>query len=154
MMMKIDAEKIRNWREDRCWSQEQLADISGVSLRTIQRIENGESVSRETVMALAAAFNVEPAALAVDMRRQARTALQRQAAKNRMSAALGFWVHLLTYIGVSGLFAALYFTADRDDWWFAWPVIGWGIGVFAHGATVLLANRFGSSEEEMAPFER
>ncbi|XEG69223.1 helix-turn-helix domain-containing protein [Edwardsiella tarda] len=42
----------------RAWSQEQLADMSGLSTRTVQRIENGEQPSLETLSALAAVFEV------------------------------------------------------------------------------------------------
>ncbi|WP_255833015.1 helix-turn-helix domain-containing protein [Kordiimonas sp. SCSIO 12603] len=40
------------------WSQEQLAAISGVSSRTIQRIENGAKPGMETLKALAAGLEV------------------------------------------------------------------------------------------------
>ncbi len=47
---------IRRLRQDRGWSQEDLAQISGVSVRTIQRIENGGRASLETLKCLAAVF--------------------------------------------------------------------------------------------------
>ena len=45
-------------RLEKGWSQEQLADISGVSARTVQRLEKGEKPGMETLKALAAAFDV------------------------------------------------------------------------------------------------
>lgn len=50
---------IRLLREIRQWSQEQLADISKLSARTIQRVENGEGGSSDTRRALAIAFDFE-----------------------------------------------------------------------------------------------
>ena len=50
---------IQKLRLQRGWSQEQLADVSGLSARTIQRIEGGQSASLETLKALAAAFAVD-----------------------------------------------------------------------------------------------
>lgn len=50
-------------RKDRGWSQEKLAAISGVSERTIQRIEKSGSCSLETKLALANAFDISPAEL-------------------------------------------------------------------------------------------
>lgn len=47
---------IRRLREDRGWSQEQLAETSGVSVRTIQRIERGGRASLETLKCFAAVF--------------------------------------------------------------------------------------------------
>ncbi|MDQ7017522.1 MAG: helix-turn-helix transcriptional regulator [Robiginitomaculum sp.] len=45
------------------WSQQHLAEISGLSDRTIQRIENGEKASLESTKALSAAFNISSAEL-------------------------------------------------------------------------------------------
>jgi DNA-binding XRE family transcriptional regulator len=66
MNTKIDANLLRVLRKNRNWSQEELAQVSGVSPRTVQRIENGADASYETKRAFALAFNIEPADL--DMR--------------------------------------------------------------------------------------
>jgi len=58
MDMQVDAQLIRNERLKRAWSQEQLAQVSGLGLRTIQRIENGGHASLETVRALAAVLEL------------------------------------------------------------------------------------------------
>ena len=50
---------IRAYRELRKWSQEQLAEIAGVSTRTIQRVENGKSADFDTKRALARALEFE-----------------------------------------------------------------------------------------------
>lgn len=50
---------VQKMRLEQGWSQQQLADISGVNVRTIQRIEGGHPVSVETVKALAAAFHMD-----------------------------------------------------------------------------------------------
>lgn len=50
---------VRSFREMRQWSQEQLADISGLSGRTVQRTENGEPSSVDTRRALARAFGAD-----------------------------------------------------------------------------------------------
>ena len=54
--MRIDADRLRQLREQRAWSQEQLAEIAGLSTRTVQRVERGERALHETRMALAAAL--------------------------------------------------------------------------------------------------
>ncbi len=41
------------------WTQEQLAGASGLSKRTIQRVEREASASMETQKALAATFNLD-----------------------------------------------------------------------------------------------
>jgi transcriptional regulator with XRE-family HTH domain len=50
---------IRQFRDLRHWSQEQLAEISGLNVRTIQRVEQGDSASFDTRRALARAFELE-----------------------------------------------------------------------------------------------
>lgn len=50
---------IRLVREMRHWSQEQLAEISGLSVRTVQRVEQGESANFDTRRALARAFDLK-----------------------------------------------------------------------------------------------
>lgn len=50
---------IRKLRLQRGWSQEQLAGISGVSTRTIQRIERGRNASLESLKCLAAVFETD-----------------------------------------------------------------------------------------------
>ncbi len=47
---------IKKLRLERHWSQEQLAEMSGLSIRTIQRIENGENAGLESLKSLAAVF--------------------------------------------------------------------------------------------------
>ncbi len=48
---------IKKMRLERHWSQEQLAEMSGLSIRTIQRIENGENAGLESLKSLAAVFD-------------------------------------------------------------------------------------------------
>ena len=49
---------IRNYREQLQWTQQVLSDASGLSRRTIQRIESGEIPSKESLLSLAAALDV------------------------------------------------------------------------------------------------
>ncbi|MCR9215451.1 MAG: helix-turn-helix domain-containing protein [Proteobacteria bacterium] len=50
-------------RLERGWSQEHLAQMSGLSLRTIQRIESGRKAGLDSLNALAAAFGTDLATL-------------------------------------------------------------------------------------------
>lgn len=54
---------MKKLRTAKNWSQEQLSEACGLSLRTIQRLENGHSASIELVRALAAAFGIDPSEL-------------------------------------------------------------------------------------------
>lgn len=59
MEMKLNAKKIISERKTRAWSQQHLAEVSAVSLRTIQRVENNGTGSLETVKALASCFEID-----------------------------------------------------------------------------------------------
>jgi transcriptional regulator with XRE-family HTH domain len=61
--MKINGDAVRALREQKSWSQEHLADASGLSVRTIQRVEMENLASAETRLALAAALDVPVAVL-------------------------------------------------------------------------------------------
>ncbi|MCP3908150.1 MAG: helix-turn-helix transcriptional regulator [Oceanicoccus sp.] len=58
MEQMIDKDLIKKLRIERSWSQDQLSSVSGLSLRTIQRIENEGTCSLESKKALAAAFEI------------------------------------------------------------------------------------------------
>lgn len=62
----ISKDTIQEMRRERGWSQEKLAAISGLSERTIQRVEAEGKCSLDTQMALATAFEVSPAELVED----------------------------------------------------------------------------------------
>ncbi len=50
---------VKVFREMRRWSQEQLGEISGLSVRTIQRLEKGQPLDLDTRRSLARAFEFE-----------------------------------------------------------------------------------------------
>ena len=58
MKMKISPQVVKSARDTRAWSQEHLAEVCSLSLRTIQRIENTGVGSFETVRALAAGLEI------------------------------------------------------------------------------------------------
>lgn len=58
----MKSENISNLKKRRLeykWSQTQLAELSGLSLRTIQRIENGEKSGVESIKALSSLFEID-----------------------------------------------------------------------------------------------
>ena len=59
MEMQINIDLIKIQRNNRAWSQSQLAEVSGLSLRTVQRIEKTGVASLESVKSLASVFEME-----------------------------------------------------------------------------------------------
>ena len=92
MDMKINAALIKHLRNQKGWPQEQLALISGISHRTIQRIETSGNCSLESKRALASAFEIEITALDIDDDAIAdRERKNRQTRYGYIGAGLGFF---------------------------------------------------------------
>ncbi len=60
MNMKVKSGLIRKLRQERLWSQQQLAEACDLGLRTVQRLERDGSASLESVRALASVFELPP----------------------------------------------------------------------------------------------
>jgi hypothetical protein len=60
------------------------------------------------------------------------------AAKERVEQLRGFYVHLTVYVLVNLFLFGLNIATDRDNLWFFWPLLGWGIGLAAHAMTVFV----------------
>ncbi len=55
----INGALVKTLREKNAWSQDQLAQAAGLSLRTIQRIEKSGAASMDSRAAIAVVFNME-----------------------------------------------------------------------------------------------
>lgn len=62
---RLDASAVRVLRRARRWTQEELSEASGLSLRTVQRAETTGRVSFATLKSLAAVFKVDAADLEI-----------------------------------------------------------------------------------------
>jgi transcriptional regulator with XRE-family HTH domain len=102
--MHINSVRLRELRSARQWSQEQLAQLSGLNLRTIQRLESGAKVSTESLRALSAVFEVPAESLLMGEPGPSQPAL----AAIREGVLRG-----LQFSGV---------TARAEFWWFALAV--------------------------------
>lgn len=58
---------VKELRKERSWSQEHLAELSGLSLRTVQRIESSGKAGRGSIRALALAFEIDDSALELEL---------------------------------------------------------------------------------------
>ena len=145
MQLRPDADKIKRWREERFWSQEHLADLAGLGLRTVQRIEKGETASRDSVTALAAAFNVDVLAITVDAKTEAAELSQQKANKSLASLRLGFMINLACYVFGLIVFVGISLADGDGDFEMLQPAIWWTVGIAGFALTVViveLATRF------------
>lgn len=103
--MHVNCARLRELRTARQWSQEQLATLSGLNLRTIQRLESGAKISNESLRALAAVFEVPAESLLLGDQTPSQPALKAM----REGVLRG-----LEFTGV---------TPRADFWWFALAVV-------------------------------
>lgn len=98
--MLIDKDIIKNTRRQRGWTQQQLADICDLNIRTIQRLEKTGVASMETTKALASVLEANVSALLVDSRSTVsassetgnNTLLPYVAVTFLVAFALGYWL--------------------------------------------------------------
>ncbi len=140
MQIRPDAEKIRRWREERFWSQEHLADLAGLGLRTVQRIENGDPASRESVMALAAAFNVDVIALTFDEKSAAAQQSEKKAKKAVAGLRLGFLINLASWVFGMIVFTGISISDGDGHFEMLAPAIWWTVGLAGFGLTVVIVE--------------
>lgn len=145
MPIQPDGSKIKRWREERHWSQEHVAEMAGIGLRTLQRIENGDTASRESVMALAAAFNVDIGALVDDPAKQKAIEAEEKAAKGQAALRMSFLIHFASFVFGLMVFAAISLGDGEPGYVMLAPSLWWGVGVAGHGLAVVIveiATRF------------
>lgn len=57
-------------------------------------------------------------------------------AAQRAEELTGFYVHLTVFVLVNLLLVVVNLATSPGDWWAQWPLLGWGIGVLAHGLAI------------------
>jgi len=157
---------VRKLRLKKGWSQDQLAQLSGISVRTIQRIERGQNVGLESMKSLAAVFEIDiadlsakPAAQEQEMDSQV---INNQATINEEEAQAlqqvrdikGFYAHLIKYAIIVGALFILNLVTNPGYIWAWWVAMGWGIGVVSHGLSVFEVFNFLGPQWERKQVEK
>lgn len=153
---------VRKLRLQRGWSQDQLAQMSGLNIRTIQRIERGQKASLESLKSLAAVFEIDINDIAPEAsmnsietltQTEAPTATpspeEEQRVIEHVQDIKAFYTHLTTYaVTIFGLLI-LNLIVTPGYLWVKWAAFGWGIGVISHGlSTFEVLNFFGPEWEK------
>lgn len=120
--------KVREYRLARAWSQEQLAEMAGLSTRTVQRIENGDPPSLETLSALAAVFEINVTDLTTDAAAESGKALDNYIsdARLQLAAESRFYRSLFSALVVCALLYVLNRFTSPDNLWSLWVAAIWG----------------------------
>lgn len=129
---------LKKRRLDRGWSQEHMADVCGLSARTIQRIEKGEKAGLETLNALAAGFGISSSEL-----RMEKSGNEKQENMEDMNGKFipkhwrGFIVHLITFMAVATWLLGLNYSFEMDSEWPGWIAYMWGTVVLIHAISLI-----------------
>ncbi|MGQ4644649.1 helix-turn-helix domain-containing protein [Raoultella ornithinolytica] len=127
--------QVKQLRLQRAWSQEQLAELAGLSVRTIQRIENGDRPGLETLSALAAVFEVNVADITGDSPagHEESLDLRIEEAKARVHQESRFFRSLSTAVVVCVLLVLLNRFTNPENNWSAWVAGIWGALLLVRG---------------------
>ena len=140
---------LRKLRLQRGWSQEQVAELTDLSVRTIQRIERGGQASLESANALAAIFQVEVSTFinesGVNSMNEHKELLKQnegsldhnpavsteeKAAINYVKGIKEFYGHLFMFVV---FMTAFLITGKFEHSQLKWLVLGWAAGLLIHG---------------------
>lgn len=138
------------------WSQQQLAELSGLSVRTIQRIESGQPASAETLKSLASVFEIEFSQLTSEpeMNPSTLSAADEQLALSHVRRIKHFYIHLSQYILIITGLGIVNLIMHPSKLWVIWPALGWGLGLLAHAASVFEFVPFFGAEWEKRQVEK
>ncbi len=153
---------LRKLRLQHGWSQEQLAELTGLSTRTIQRIERGGQASLESAKALAAVFEVDLSTFLTQTGdqhmnestpktdpttdQQPTVSSEEKAAINYVKGIKEFYGHLFMF----AVFVIAFFTTGKFNHpQIGWLVLGWAAGVVIHGLVAFeVFGSFGTDWEK------
>lgn len=138
---------VQKLRLKKGWSQDQLAVLSGLSVRTIQRLEAGKPASVETLKAVASVFDIDfnqlreptldnPNATPSNLRTDEALAL---AHVRRIKL---FWVNLMVYISVAGSLIVANWLTFPQYMWSLWTAAIWGVMVLLNAIQVFFKVPF------------
>jgi len=118
---------VKKLRLQHGWSQEQLSQFSGLSVRTIQRIEQGKKPGLESLKSLAAVFDIHIMELQqeTEMNNESNIAFN----NNHGPQKSGFLLRLIVYVVVIAMLFVLNLLTNPTYIWAWWPAMGWGIGI-------------------------
>jgi len=136
---------VRKMRLDKGWSQEHLAQLSGVSVRTIQRVERGKPIGLESLKCLAAVFETD----VVNLRQeQTMTKTPHQAAAAMTEGAesysenkRAFMLNAVAFIVVMPILYYFNMTYSPDELWVQWVALFWGVSFVLHAAVMATMDR-------------
>lgn len=137
---------VRKLRIEKGLTQEQLAAMSGISTRTLQRIERGAKASPETLKCIASVLETDFSDLRKEQEMPVQTtdpdaslpqlSTDEQDAMEYVRDIKSFYTHAVQYAVVMVVLVIVNLLTNPDYLWFLWAAFGWGVGLLAHGLSV------------------
>lgn len=135
---------VQKLRLQRGWSQEQLAELAGLSVRTVQRIERGARANPESLKAIGAVFEVDFHRLqepqmtpGQDTLNPSRDVSSDEAlALARVRKIKEFYVHLFQFLIMMPIMVVMNLTTKPEPLWALWAFVIWAPLLVGHGLLV------------------
>lgn len=148
---------IQQLRRDHGWTQEQLAQHSGLSVRTIQRIERGDAATLETLKCLAAVFETNVSRLIQEQKmNQSMSEEKNGFTEHREREAIeyvnnlkGFYVHCIVFAVVMPCLTVFNLWVSPDKIWIGWVAVPWALAIGLHAILMFgTFSLFGANWEQ------
>jgi transcriptional regulator with XRE-family HTH domain len=122
---------IKNLRLQNAWSQEKLADMTGLSTRTIQRIEKEDKASLESLSLLAKIFNLDIQELQEKLNtNKEKETIQDNISNNKSEKSFFQKKKFKIFIAINLMLFTINMLTNSSHLWFLYPLLGWGIPMF------------------------
>lgn len=151
---------VKKLRLQKGWSQDQLSQLSGLSVRTIQRIESGQKAGLESLKSLAAVFETSVSNLQEESEMNTaenqvnKVDIEERLAFAQVKRIKGFYSHLIQYVVIIPILFVINFITNPDYIWAIWPMLGWGAGLTFHGLKAFSVIKWFGPEWEKAQVEK
>lgn len=157
---------VKKLRLQQSWSQEQLSQFSGLSVRTIQRIERGQQASLESIKSLAAVFQIDINELqpeqVMDKQEYTNTqtlspnqvSIEEKKAIEYVEGIKAFYHNLFAFVIVLSCLTVLNLIVSPNYLWVLWCTFGWGVGLIFHGVQAFELFSLFSPKWEKAQIEK
>lgn len=133
------AEKVKVYRLKKAWSQEQLAEIASISVRTVQRTEKGQKPGLETLSSLASAFEVNVSELMADAGDESNKLNEcKKDVRKQVAQELRFYWILTRFVLSCTLLLIINYLYTPDSYWSVIVSVLWGFWVTLRGIRVFL----------------
>lgn len=143
-------EKVKAYRLKNAWSQEQLAQLATLSVRTVQRIEKGHNPGLETLSALASVFNVNVSELSASTHHANETLDTRiNEARLQVEAETHFYRAFIIALFVCSVLMCVNYFFSPDSYWSVVVTFVWGSLVAFRGLkTFVLKDRIATWQQK------